>query len=333
MRIINFIILSIAITACSGKSVSDSAKYSNADSAATQTWPEFNADSAYFHIVAQVSFGPRVPGSKAHADCRQYLEAMLNRYGADTIITQDGSVSAFDGATLPLHNIYARFNSSAERRILLAAHYDTRPWADQDSARQHAPIDGANDGASGVGVILELARLISRQSPNVGIDIFFTDVEDYGTPEFGESNNADSDDSSSWCLGSQYWAKSKPFDTLPNRPVYGILLDMVGGLNASFCREYFSERNAAWLNQKVWQAAKEQGASRFVDECKGAVTDDHIYISSIGIPCIDIIECANPQTGAFPPSWHTHADNLQTISTATLSDVGTTLARVIYTEQ
>lgn len=332
MKLIHSLILFLSITACSNSSSSDN---QGTDSVTDPTpvaasWPDFNADSAYTYIAAQVSMGPRTPASDAHHQCEQYIIGKLTQFGADTIISQKAQVTAYNGNQLPIHNIYARFNNAATRRILLAAHYDTRPWADQDTQSQHSPIDGANDGASGVGVMLELARIIALQNPAVGVDLFFTDAEDYGTPEFEDITT---DESSSWCLGSQYWAKSDPYASIPNRPAYGILLDMVGGKNALFYREYFSEHNAAWLNQKVWQAAKDQQVSRFVDQQRGAVTDDHIYISAAGVPCIDIIECANPDTGAFPTTWHTHNDNLQSIDKATLSDVGATLARLIYTEK
>lgn len=322
------------MTACGSSTTSsgiDQSATTSEPTAVAATWPLFNADSAYSYIADQVAMGPRTPASKSHLLCEQYIIDKLNQYGVDTIISQKTQVSAYNGTKLPIHNIYARFNNDATRRILLAAHYDTRPWADQqaDDAK-HSPIDGANDGGSGVGVLLELARLFSIQNPAVGVDILFTDAEDYGTPEFEETTT---DESSSWCLGSQYWANSNPYASIPNRPAYAILLDMVGGKNALFYREYFSERNAAWLNQKVWQAAKDQQVTRFINEPRGAVTDDHLYISAAGVPCIDIIECANPDTGAFPPTWHTHNDNLDSIDKSTLSDVGAVLTRIIYTEK
>lgn len=290
--------------------------------------PEFNADSAYDHISAQVAMGPRIPESAAHRRCVDYIVSNLKSFGADSVAIQEATATLHNGTTKPLRNIFASFNSSAPRRILLAAHYDTRPWADEETDPQlhHTPIDGANDGASGVGVALELARLIGNQSPEIGVDFLFTDLEDSGIsdddPDSGES---------SWCLGSQYWAKNNGY-TPERRPVYGILLDMVGGEGAYFYREYFSEQQARWVNAKVWKAAKDEGVDRFIDAPYGAVTDDHLFINSARIPCIDIIECNNPTTGSFPPYWHTMRDSMPIIDKSTLSDVGRTLARLIYTE-
>ncbi len=176
-----------------------------------------------------------------------------------------------------------------------------------------------------MGVALELARNLAISTPDIGVDFLLTDVEDYGTSD----NTPDED--SSWALGAQYFADNSPY-TPADRPAYGILLDMVGGRNARFYREYFSEQGARWVNSKVWQAAKAEGITRFINDVRGAITDDHLFITQAGIPCIDIIECANPQTGAFPPTWHTLADNMESIDAATLGDVGKTLMRVIYTE-
>lgn len=293
-----------------------------------RSWPQFNADSAYEFTARQVAMGPRVPGTNAHSRCREYIIGNMEAYGADTVFTQQATVKAFDGTQLPMHNIMARFNTKASRRILIAAHYDTRPWADEDKdeTQRKKPIDGANDGASGVAVAMELARNIGKQSPGIGVDFLFTDVEDYG------SHDEDDPEGTSWALGSQYWADHCPYTPL-QRPFYGILLDMVGGHDAYFYREYFSERYAPWVNAKIWGAASAEGIGRFIDQPNGGVTDDHIFITKAGIPCVDIIECANAATGSFPKTWHTMDDNMENIDRATLGDVGRTLMRVIYTEQ
>lgn len=289
----------------------------------------FNSDSAYAYAGQQVAFGPRVPGTPGSRACADYIIDNLQRFRADTVTVQTGEVKAFNGDVLPITNIMASFNPGAPRRILLAAHYDTRPWADEDPdpANRSKPIDGANDGASGVGVILELARNIGATNPEIGVDFLLTDLEDYGERDADESTS-----SSSWALGAQYFARNQIY-TPTQRPQYGILLDMVGGKNARFYREYFSERDAQWLNTKVWQAAKTEGIARFIDQRHGAITDDHLFIGQAGIPCIDIIECANEQTGSFPPYWHTMADDMTNIDRQTLSDVGRTLMRVIYSER
>ncbi len=330
MKFINIPILAACLCACGSSPAGNGSDAAASESAGQQTtaeWPAFNADSAYAFVEAQVAMGPRVPGTPPHIRCRDFIIDKMESYGADTVILQSDRVVAFNGDKLPMHNIIARFNTAAPRRILIAAHYDTRPWADHDAAESNhsKPIDGANDGASGVGVALELARNLAISTPDIGVDFLLTDVEDYGTSD----NTPDED--SSWALGAQYFADNSPY-TPADRPAYGILLDMVGGRNARFYREYFSEQGARWVTSKVWQAAKAEGITRFINDVRGAITDDHLFITQAGIPCIDIIECANPQTGAFPPTWHTLADNMESIDAATLGDVGKTLMRVIYTE-
>lgn len=341
MRLINLLIFALVFMSCSSGGASGSASAaasqssapedSAADKAADAAIPQFAADSAYAHVGRQLSFGPRVPGSAGHARCVDYIVSSLRRYGADTVYIQQGAAWLADGKQVPVRNILASFNAAAPTRVLIAAHYDTRPWADEDpdASKHSSPIPGANDGGSGVGVALELARLLGAQAPQVGVDFFFTDVEDSGSHDEEES---DPMTSSSWCKGAQYWAANPSFPT-PYQPVYGILLDMVGGRDAKFCREYLSERLAPQLNARVWAIAQRLGVDRFVNQVQGAVTDDHLYINLLGIPAIDIIECANPATGSFPPYWHTMADDLSNISSSTLGDVGKVVTAVIYMEQ
>lgn len=333
MKYFHIALIALMATACSNKTAGSSSPDENGvivEGTATdeKSWPMFDADSAYTYIKQQVGFGPRVPGTQSHTACRDYLIGKFKGFGADTVILQQSTVTAFDGRRLPMSNILARFNPEAKRRILFAAHYDTRPWADEDpdEANHRRPIDGANDGASGVAVILELARHLKAQQPDVGVDFLLTDVEDYGAP------SSEQDTEMSWALGAQYFADNSPY-TPSQRPAFGILLDMVGGKNAKFYREYFSELNSRLTNDKVWNAAKAEGITRFVDEQRGAVTDDHRHITRAGIPCIDIIECSNDITGQFPAHWHTVSDNIDVIDHATLQDVGATMMRVIYTEK
>ena len=329
MKFINLLILAIAISAC-GKTtaISNSESGDKKKPDTEKTWPAFNADSAYQYVADQVSIGPRVPGTTAHIRCRDYIVTKMTSFGADTVYLQSAEVTAFNGNKLPMHNIIARFNTKSPTRILIAAHYDTRPWADEDpvEANRNKAIDGANDGASGVGVALEIARNLSLSLPTIGVDFLMTDVEDYG------SSTDETSEQISWALGAQYFANNNPYDLI-ERPIYGILLDMVGGKSARFYREYFSEQAASLINAKVWQAARSEGISRFVNETRGAITDDHLFINQAGIPCIDIIACSHPETGSFAPTWHTMADNLESIDKATLEDVGRTVMRVIYTEK
>jgi hypothetical protein len=277
--------------------------------------PEFCADSAYQYVKRQVEFGPRVPATDAHARCGAWLQGELLRHGADTVVLQQAQMEPVGNIT----NIMGRFNLRAPRRILLLAHWDTRPWADNDpdEANHTRPIDGANDGGSGVGVLLEVARLIGAQAPAVGVDILFVDGEDSGSEG----------DDASWALGAQHYASN----LLDPKPQCAILLDMVGGRDAQFTREYFSQRYAPELVDAIWSAASKAGeGSRFRNRMGGAINDDHLPLIQAGVPAVDIIECSNQQTGSFPPTWHTLSDNLENIDTATLGVVGRVITYYIY---
>ncbi|MCM1504227.1 MAG: M28 family peptidase [Muribaculum sp.] len=291
----------------------------------TQEKVDFNADSAYVFVKAQVDCGPRIPGSQGHSDCAEYIVGRLNAANADTVIEYRSTTSNFKGETMPINNIMARYNPDASRRVLLLAHWDTRPWADNDPdpANHTRPVPGANDGASGAGVLLELARLFGQKRPEIGVDLLFVDGEDSG---------AESQDLS-WCLGTQQWINQMPYRA-SDRPVYAILLDMVGGRDARFTREYISDRYASAVNDRVWAMADVAGfGDRFINRQAGGVVDDHMFINRAGIPCIDIIECANESTGSFPPTWHTVNDNMDHIDPETLKAVGQTVANVIYNER
>lgn len=290
---------------------------------------KFDSDSAYSHVARQVAMGPRVPGTRANAECAAYILSELHRQGADSIREQRSHVTAYNGDVLPMNNIMGAFNPQAKERILLLAHYDTRPWADSDDNQDYnsKPIPGANDGASGVGVLLEIARHLSSVKPPVGVDMLFVDVEDYGQLS-GFSNHDET-----WCLGTQYWAEHMPYanDSLPR---YAILLDMVGGIDAKFHREYFSNKYAPNIVDKAWGIAALSGQSeRFVNLDGGAVIDDHIYVNKAGIPAIVIIESKNDETKSFPPTWHTMDDNMANIDRSTLKAVGQTVLNIIYNEK
>jgi hypothetical protein len=288
------------------------------------TAPSFHADSAYFFIKKQADFGPRVPGTAAHAACATYLADQLKSYGLETMI-QKGAVKTFDGKTFGLKNIIASYKPELKNRILICAHWDTRPWADEDEREGYAdkPSDGANDGASGVGVALEIARQLQFSAPLIGIDFLFFDLEDYGDPE---------GDGKSWCLGSQYWAKNmhKP-DYYAN---FGILLDMVGRANATFAKEEQSVSFASAVVNKIWKTAEQKGYSAFfVPEIRSHVgTDDHLFVNQAGIPCVNIIEYDH-KAGGFGDYHHTQRDNMQLIDKTTLKAVGQTLLEVIYNEK
>lgn len=292
--------------------------------------PVFSADSAYTYIQRQVDFGARIPNTSAHATCAQFLADQLRASGSEVIV-QKADLKAFDGTILKAQNIIGVFNPDVENRILLFAHWDTRPWSDHDPnpANFNRPVTGANDGASGVGVLLEIARCIRQQKPGVGIDIIFFDAEDYGAPE----KLASSETSHSWCLGSQYWAKNKHIPAY--RAKYGILLDMIGGINATFYREQISDYYAKYLVDKVWGQAEALGfAHYFINQTGNAITDDHVYVNQLGgIPSINIIhQEPNSKTG-FGHFWHTVNDTMDNIDKNTLKAVGTTLLHIIYNEK
>ncbi len=317
----------MAIVSCSTKANTE-ASTTQKQPSATISRPEFNADSAYRYVADQVNFGYRIPGTKAHEECSRYLTDKLRAFGADSVTVQRGTVTAHTGENLPVANIFAKYNPAAKRRVLLAAHYDTRPWADNENteADRKKPVLGANDGGSGVAVILEIARNINKQHPDVGVDIFLTDVEDYG-----ESGGFDNHDDT-WCLGTQYWVKSNPYANA-TLPAYGIVLDMVGGNNARFHREYSSNRMAREIVDKVWgTAANSPYAARFINEIGGAIVDDHIFINQLGIPCIDIVECNSEDTRSFPATWHTRTDDMSNIDRSSLKAVGETVMSVLYSE-
>lgn len=302
---------------------------SNVVAEVTTTVPVFNGDSAYNFVDRQVAFGPRVPNSEAHRRCAQWLESKLRSYGAE-VITQNMELTAYTGEKLNACNIIAQFQPEKKKRVLLCAHWDSRPWADADPdpANHRKPILGANDGGSGVGVLIEVARQLSLQPTEIGIDIILFDAEDYGTHASEEATSENS-----WALGSQYWSR------LPHKPNYnaryGILLDIVGAPNSKFYREGISRHFASNIIDKVWQRAKEIGyGDTFINEDGGYVTDDHLYINQfIGIPCIDIINHDTDSESNFGPYWHTMKDDMDWISAETLNKVGQTVLAVIYNEK
>jgi hypothetical protein len=288
--------------------------------------PSFNADSAYAYVKAQCDFGPRVPESKAHKACGDYLVSFLRQY-ADTVIEQNFSSKLYNGKAVKGRNIIASFNLKSTDRTLFAAHWDSRAWADNDPDEKNhkTPIIGANDGASGVGVLMEMARCLKLKTTTIGVDIIFFDLEDQGTPEWDES---DIEDQSDWCLGSQYWSKNThiPF----YQAKYGILLDMVGYTNPCFTKERQSMYYASSIMNKIWKIAHDRGySSFFLNDETGGVMDDHIWVNqNAKIPMIDIVQY--DPAGSFFPYWHTIKDDINCISKNTLRAVGDVCLVAIY---
>ncbi len=290
--------------------------------------PEFNADSAYAFIQQQVDFGPRVPMTEGHSLTRDWIIDKFEEFGL-TVQRQDFQAKTYDGLTWDLTNIIASYKPEAKKRIMISAHWDTRRIADKDTERIDEPIDGANDGGSGVGVALELARIIatSELKPDVGVDFILFDGEDDGEPETAYSRN---NTQVWWCHGSQYWSKN-PHEKGYNA-YFGILLDMVGAKGARFYREGYSMYYAKNIVNKVWNYGIELGFSdHFILKDAGEITDDHYFVNrDAKIPMIDIIEFS-PQTG-FGRYHHTHDDNMDIIDPRTLKAVGQTVLFTIYQE-
>ncbi len=303
---------------------------------------QFNADSAYQFCAAQCDFGPRTMNSEAHERCAQWISQKFQQYGY-TVELQKADLKGYDGTILKSTNIIASSHPSPPNsqlpKVLICAHWDSRPWADNDpdSANWRKPVMAANDGASGVAVMLELARLIQQHdSLNVAVDFICFDAEDWGIPQWDETG----DGTDSWALGAQYWAKKYQEKSLHSQPStlnyqYAILLDMVGGQGAKFYQEGYSKQKAGRIVEKIWRAAHAAGyGSTFPMQESGFVTDDHVPVNDIAnIPCVDIInhypDC--PQS-SFGPTWHTVNDDMQHIDKNTLQAVGQTLLQVLYNE-
>ena len=295
--------------------------------AASRETPQFSADSAYQYVASQCDFGPRVPGTDAQKACAKWLQNELLRHGA-TVKLQEGEMTAYNGTKLPVINIMGSFNPDAKMRVLLISHWDSRPFADNDPApaKRKQPVMGANDGASGVGILLELARLCNEKLPQVGIDIFLTDAEDYGAPDDWKGTH----DEKWWALGTQMWCKQAAKEGY--RAQYGILLDMVGSANATFYREYYRERYANSFVNEIWQAAARLGyGDLFINQGGGGVTDDHVFVNRmLQIPCVDIIDTRTDTDGTFCPEWHTTHDPMDNISRETLGKVGRVLVSLFW---
>ena len=288
--------------------------------------PAFDADSAYAYVAQQVAFGPRVPNTPEHAACASWLASELERHGAEVTV-QEGRARAFDGTILNMKNIVGTFHPESRDRILLFAHWDTRPFADKDTVRLREPIDGANDGASGVGVLLEIARQLGLEAADVGVDIVFFDAEDYGRPEWLPAME---DGYKTWCLGSQFWAENP--HRIGYRARFGILLDMVGAGDAVFHQEGTSLRYAPHVVRKIWKRAADLGfGDRFNPSPTPPTVDDNLFVSELaGIPSANIVDYRTQvRPMGYGPFHHTHADNMDVIDRETLAQVGATVLSVV----
>jgi len=290
--------------------------------------PTFNADSCFKYVEEQLAFGPRIPNTPEHDLCAEYLIAKLDSFGADVTV-QKGNVTAYTQESLAIQNIIARFYPNRPDRMMISAHWDTRHMADRDDVNPTGTFDGANDGASGVAVILEIARQLMLKDPEIGVDLILFDAEDYGSSDLNNGMMELSQMNDSWCLGSQYWAKNPPING--QKPKFGILLDMVGAANATFPKEGYSMKYANPVVQAVWSKAQKLGyGNYFQNVAIGGITDDHKYINELaGIPTIDIIHY-NRKKSDFGSFHHTHQDNISVIDKTTLKVVGHTCLEIIY---
>jgi hypothetical protein len=291
----------------------------------TRLGGDFNVDSAFAYSKKQVDFGPRIPGTPAHEKCAEYLLDKLKSFGL-TAYFQEGSTKVYTGKTYTLKNIIGSFHPENPTRVLLSAHWDTRPFSDQETDPKLAlkTFDGANDGASGVGILLELAREISLKNPKIGVDIIFWDIEDYGMKNDGE-------DEKTWCLGSRYWVANPPVKGY--NPLYNINLDMVGGVGAVFNMENISMKDDGKLVKQIWDLGNSLGYSQYFSytPLTGPIIDDHVVVNNgSNIPAIDIIDF-NDQTG-FYKYWHKQGDDLSHLDKNVMKAVGQTVLENVYQE-
>lgn len=296
------------------------------ESVEVKQFPTYDQNLAYSYIEKQVSFGPRVPNTPAHKACAEWIGAELKKY-ADTVYYQDFEAVTYDGKKQKGRNILAKFNAQNPNRILLSAHWDSRPIADHDVSNQNQPILGADDGGSGVAVVLAILHSLKNNSSKIGVDVVFFDIEDYGQPE----NSGLPPMENSWCLGSQYWGRNY---TEMVRPRWGLLFDMVGAGNATFYREEISMLYASNLVNRLWNHAAGLGYGQyFIQDNMGSIQDDHLYINTLAqIPTADIINYKK-DVNTFGAHWHTHKDNISAIDKKTLEVVGKATLSLIYEEE
>jgi glutaminyl-peptide cyclotransferase len=281
--------------------------------------PTFDGKSAFNYLTAQTDFGPRNPGSPGHQQCLTYLQFEMQKY-ADAVNAQPFTLNGYDGEVLNLTNVISSFNLQATKRVLLIAHWDTRPRADneKDPKKRDKPILGANDAASGVAVFLEMARHFKASPPPIGIDVLFVDGEDYGKEG----------DTEKYLLGARYFAQHLPQGF---NPMFGILLDMIGDKTLEIKKEQYSMEYAPDIVNLVWGTAHELGVLQFSEDIQAAVIDDHLPFNVAEIKTIDLIDFAYPDTSNR--YWHTAEDTPDKCSAESLEAVGKVLMHVIYRQE
>ena len=282
--------------------------------------PLFSGENAFEHLKEQCAFGPRNPGSEGHRKALEYYISTFESQ-ADTVIVQSFTETMpRTGAKVLMNNVVAQFNSKASKQIMISAHWDTRPWADrgENDLRRNQPIQGANDGASGVAVLIELAYILKKHTPEIGVNLVLFDAEDYGT----------SGDSWSYCKGSQYFARNLPI----NYPDYAINLDMIADREPEFYIERFSYEQNPSLVMELWDSAESLGLKTFKKKAKYMIFDDHVPLYEIaGIPAIDIIDFDYPNEKIN--YHHTQNDIVENCSPKGLGEVGTLMVHHIYNQK
>ena len=329
MRYILFAILAGCMAACGGKSGGNSG---GADTIALAPCPTFNADTCMKYIQDQCNFGPRVTGSKEAELCLRYIVDQFKRLGA-IVEEQQADVTLWDGSVLPACNVIAKLNPDNMDRILICAHWDSRPWADndEDEKNHRTPVLAANDGASGVAMMMEICRLLQQQPIKVGIDFVCFDAEDMGTPQWAETEESNSH---TWCLGSKFWAENAR--EAGYRARYGVLLDMVGGRGSVFPSEKVSMEYAQPIASLIMRLGNQLGYGHYfpMNREGSYLMDDHVNVNHIArIPCIDIVPCFTDGPSSFGPTWHTVNDTPENIDPNVLEAVGQTLTQLIYNEE
>jgi len=331
LKILSFLILYSALWSCGSNNSKTNETEKKMDATPSISAPDFNSDMAYSKIEKQLSFGNRVPNSPGHVACGDWIVKSLKDLELE-VIEQKFEAFSFKGKKLNARNIIGTYNPTATKRILLAAHWDTREVADQDDERKDNPIPGANDGGSGVAILLQLAEEVAKAGikPNVGIDYVFFDVEDGGKPDSFTGNALN--DFGGYLMGSDYWSKNPHKENYT--AFYGVLLDMVGAKSATFLKEDASMQIAPSVVNKIWDIAASKGFSGYFINQKGAgITDDHLpVIINLKIPMVDIIDQKISGNQTFFDHWHTHDDNLDAIDKNTLEAVGETIIQVLYQE-
>ena len=279
--------------------------------------PNFNSSKAFTYLVKQCEFGPRNPGSPGHLEFSNYLEGFLNQLDGNVIIQEFIYTEPITSMERNGKNLIIQFNEDAEYRLLLGAHWDTRSLSDQDEVvdNQSLPVLGANDGASGTSVLMELSTIISEKNPEIGIDIVFFDAEDGGFSGQPET----------FALGSKYFAENLPIA----KPNFAIIVDMVGDKNLTIPIERISYNIAPKKVKEIWNLAEELSLPAFKKTIAQEIYDDHVPLWEIAeIPAIDIIDFQYPNM--FYNHWHTQRDTPENCSPQSLGQVGNLLVNYIY---